>query len=212
MPQQKVFCLGFQKTGTSSVGAALGQLGYRLAGYNPFRPYATCADLDIDTLWQAARPIAEEMDGAKDTPWPVLFEHLDKAFPDAKFIHVVRDRDDWLRSVVADFGNHHNEIHRLIYGSACPTGNEADWLARYDRHNAEVLDHFADRPDSFVSLDMARGEVNWDSLCAFLGHAVPDQPWPHANKIEVKRRRMFWARQRQRARRLIGRAIPGRAR
>jgi len=212
MPEHKVFCLGFQKTGTSSIGLALTQLGYSVAGYNPFRPFATRADLDIETLWQAAKPIADQMDAAQDTPWPILYPYLDEAFPDAKFIHVVRDREDWMRSVLADFGKHHNEIHRLIYGSDCPTDNEAGWMARYDRHNREVPEHFAGRPDSFVSLNMSKGEVNWTNLCAFLGHPVPDQPWPHANKISEKRRRLFWAQQRNRARRWIARAVPDRKR
>ena len=32
MKQQKVFCLGFHKTGTTSLGVALGILGYRVSG------------------------------------------------------------------------------------------------------------------------------------------------------------------------------------
>lgn len=203
-PRRKVFCLGFQKTGTSSLGLALERLGYDVTGYHPFRPLAGRPGLTLDDLWAVALPLAQAHDAAQDTPWPVLYERLDAAFPDARFIHVVRDRDAWIRSVANDFGKHRNEIHRLIYGSDCPTGNEAAWLARYDRHNREVRAHFAGREDRFLSLDMARGEVGWERVCRFLGHEVPDAPWPHANTRNTKRMKLLWWRGRDRARRLLG--------
>ena len=53
-------------------GLALQQLGYSVAGYNPFRPFATRADLDIETLWQAAKPITDDMDVAQDRIWVVV--------------------------------------------------------------------------------------------------------------------------------------------
>jgi len=204
MPKPKVFCVGFQKTGTSSLGLALEQLGYQVASYYPFRHLATQPGLDMDTVWQVARPVAEAHDAAKDTPWPVLYRQLDEAFPGAKFIHVVRDPDSWIRSVMKDFGNHHNEIHRLIYGSDCPVGHEAEWLARYDRHNREVLGYFSGRNDDFVSFGMANGEVNWENLCDFLGCPTPDTPWPHANTWKAKHWRLFWQRQGERVKGYFG--------
>lgn len=204
MSETKVFCVGFQKTGTSSLGLALAQLGSRVTGYHPFRHLAAQPDLDMETVWEVARPVAEAHDAAKDTPWPVLYRQLDEAFPNAKFVHIVRDPDSWIRSVVKDFGNHHNEIHRLIYGSDCPVGYESEWLTRYDRHNREVLEYFSGRSDDFVSLDMTKGEVNWANLCDFLGCPMPDTPWPHANTWRAKRRNLFWWRQQSRLRGYFG--------
>lgn len=201
MTRTRVFCVGFQKTGTSSLGRALGRLGYRVAGYHPFRDLAARPGLDMETVWARARPVAMAHDAVQDTPWPVLYDRLDAAFPGAKFLHVVRDRDAWLKSVLGDFSDHHNEIHRLIYGSDCPVGNEAAWLARYDRHNREVAAHFADRPGDYLRLDLA--EIGWDRICPFLGCEIPDLPWPHANTRREKRLRMRYHQMRERLRGLL---------
>lgn len=106
----KVFCLGFQKTGTSSVGLALERLGRSVAGYHPFRHLADQVDLDLERVWRIALPVAEAHDAAQDTPWPILYRRLDEAFPGAKFIHVVRDPGAWIDSVRTDFGNHRNQL------------------------------------------------------------------------------------------------------
>ena len=205
MTAPKVFCIGFQKTGTSSLGLALQQLGYSVAGYHPFRDLATHGGLDLETIWARAGPIAASHDAVQDTPWPVLYDRLDRAFPGAKFIHVVRDRDAWIRSVLQDFRNSHNEIHRLIYGSDCPVANEEAWLARYDRHNAEVRAYFADRQEDLLSIDLA--SIGWAPVCAFLGHPPPegDVPWPHVNTYKQKHGGRLWQRATRRARRWLSR-------
>jgi hypothetical protein len=204
-PRSKVFCIGFQKTGTTSLGVALKRLGYRVEGYDPFRDLAKADGLDMDTIWARAVELVKSYDAFKDTPWPVLYDRLDAAIPDAKFIHVVRDRKSWINSVSKDFGTYPNEIHRLIYGSAFPVGNEAAWLARYDRHNNEVCAHFSGRPRRFVSLDMSKGELDWASLCTFLDQPVPEAQWPHANSRRAKQMNMLLWRFQAKMRKLIGR-------
>lgn len=189
-PPNKIFCVGFQKTGTTSLGVALSRLGYRVEGYHPFRDLSTAQGLTMDDLWTRATRLLDGFDAFKDTPWPVLYARLDAEVPNARFIHVVRNRDSWIDSVRNDFGAYPNEIHRLIYGSAFPVGNEDAWLARYDRHNAEVRAHFEGRPERFISLDMSRGELSFERLCPFLGIPAPQIAWPHANSRSAKRRNM----------------------
>ncbi|RKT35272.1 hypothetical protein BXY70_1303 [Roseovarius halotolerans] len=190
MKPRKVFCLGFQKTGTSSVGLALKKLGYSVASYYPFRDLASKDTLTWDEVTDRALSIAESYDAAKDTPWPLLYRELDAAFPNARFILITRNRDAWINSAVKDFAHHPNAIHNLIYDCPYPVGHEDTWLARYDRHNAEVKAYFANRPDDFISLDMNQGEVNWDNLCRFLDEPDPGIAWPHANTHRTKRLKM----------------------
>ncbi len=188
MKSRKVFCLGFQKTGTSSLGKALEELGYSVAGYHPFRDLADKTDVTWEAISSRACRIMEDHDAAQDTPWPLLYRTLDAAFSGARFVHITRDPDAWINSAVKDFGRHPNAIHNLIYGCPYPGGNEKTWVDRYLRHNAEVKAYFADRPDDFISLDLNKGEVNWQNLCGFLGEPVPDATWPHANPYGVKQR------------------------
>lgn len=200
----KVFCLGFQKTGTSSLGIALEELGYRVAGYQPFRDLAARPEVSHAELLERAVAVARDVDAAQDMPWPILYADLDRIFPGSKFILVERDRDAWLRSMIGDFSKSTNAIRQLVYDVPYPQLDPEAYLARYDRHNREVREHFAGRDADFLVLDLARGEVGWERVCAFLGHPVPDRRWPHANKKNVKRLKLLWWRNRDRLRRLFG--------
>lgn len=197
MKERKVFCLGFQKTGTSSLGRALETLGYRTAGYYQFRDLAGAEGLQMDELRARALRLAAQYDAFKDTPWPLFYAEFDAAYPGSRFILIERDEAAWIKSVVDDFGHWPNEIHRVIYGSPAPVGDEQTWLARYRRHNADVKAYFADRPGDFLSLKLPSDDLSFASLCAFLDEPEPDAPWPHANSKADKRRRMFWAKVRE---------------
>lgn len=193
----KVFGLGFQKTGTTTLGVIFDRLGYRTAGYHQFRDFARREGVTLEEIEAEALRIATRYDAAKDTPWPVLYQSLDRAFPGSKFIHVTRDPEAWIESALKDFGTHPNAIHQAIYGVPCPTGHEDVWLARYDRHNREVRDYFAGRPDDFLSLRLEDGDIA-DAVCDFLGEARLGKAMPRANTRLKKRLKMAWWRIRNR--------------
>jgi hypothetical protein len=174
---QKVFCIGFHKTGTTSMRDALALLGYRVTGPNGLYDPEIAIKLDalVDTL-------SESFDAFQDNPWPLVYRRMDEKYPDAKFILTVRDPDRWSASVVRHFQQQETPMRALIYGgdAATPTGNEAHYIAVMTRHNAEVLEYFRDRPGKLLVMDLSRGH-GWRELCAFLGLDVPDAPFPHAN-------------------------------
>jgi hypothetical protein len=192
MKQTKVFCVGFHKTGTSSLHAALDHLGYRCVGYDHFRDMAERPSVTREEVLARAIPLMQEFDAAKDSPWPVLYKELDAAYPGSKFIHVERDPQSWINSAVRDFADYPNAIRQLVYGYPYPKGHEIAWLERYARHNDEVRAHFADRPEDFLSLQLS--EIGWGPVCAFLGEPEPGVPWPHANQHQGKTRRKFMRR------------------
>lgn len=149
-------------------------------------------------------PLAREYDAVQDTPWPILFKELDQTFPDAKFIHVIRNEDAWIRSAVKDFSKHHNEIHRLIYGSSNPVGNEGSWVDTYRKHNRDVESYFSGRSEKYLRIEMESPDYGWKTLCEFLGRDDPGVPWPHVNKKGEKERKAFLRRNISRVRRMIG--------
>ncbi len=203
MKQTKVFCIGFHKTGTSSLRLALRTLGYTVAGFDQFRHLAQKPDLTRAEITAVAIETARDFDAVQDMPWPVLYAELDKAFPGSKFIHVVRDPARWISSAVGDFGDQGNELRRFVYGSPAPVGHEPEWLRRYHQHNADVAAYFAGRPQDFLSLRLEDGGVSWAAICPFLGANIPDMPWPHTNTRRSKKARQFFMR-------LVGRLLPGR--
>lgn len=193
MAKSKVFGIGFQKTGTTTLGVILDRLGYRVASYHDFRDLAGRRDLGMAEIETRALGIAAGVDAAKDTPWPLLYESLDRAFPGSKFIHVIRDEEAWIRSAVNDFGSKFNGLHLAIYGVPHPAGNEEIWLERYRRHNAEVAAHFADRPEDYLQLRLEDG-ISFEKICAFLNEPLVATGVPVANTRMKKKMKMFWWR------------------
>ena len=196
MTESKVFCVGFHKTGTSSLGAALDRLGYRVAG--PFG--VRDPDIAAYAMDEAFRRAAAH-DAFQDNPWPLLYRELDERFPDSRFILTVRPEDEWMQSVLAHFGGRSTPMREWIYGDGAgdPVGHEAVYLDRHRRHVDDVRRHFAGRPADLLVMDLGEGD-GWPQLCDFLAMDVPDEPFPHANRGSPTRRLVNRLRARLRAR------------
>lgn len=169
--------VGFQKTGTSSLREALHTLGYRVG------------DNNHQVLWpylhgNMARVLRKlrQFEAVEDNPWPLMYKDLDALMPGSKFILTVRDPERWYESVARHIGDLRDPMHEWIYGrgKGLPRDDKAHTLNVYNRHNESVMDHFKDRPDDLLVVDFTQG-AGWNELCAFLGHPVPDAPFPHAN-------------------------------
>ncbi|MBG6203560.1 hypothetical protein IWQ48_004720 [Labrenzia sp. EL_13] len=176
----KVFCVGFQKTGTTSMETALGILGYRVTSiFGKTTPVETLRS----TYVEEGLKIANEYDAVQDMPWPLLFRELDEAFPGSKFILTLRDEDSWWASVLGHFGNNPAILQQLTYGddAGAPFGNEDHYRSVYRNHNQAVLDYFKDKPDDLLVMNFSK-PVDWENLCSFLRCDVPDQPFPTSNQ------------------------------
>jgi hypothetical protein len=172
----KIFCIGFQKTGTTSLGEAFEKLGYKVCGvYHELLPDLVKGD------FEKIKDVAEGYDVCKDNPWPVLYQRLDQFFPGSKFILTIRDEKAWIKSVVNHFDSKPSEMIRFIYGVSFPTGNEELFLNRYRKHNQDVIDYFKNRPGDLLIIDLEKEDA-WKKLCALLQFPVPSFPFPHANK------------------------------
>lgn len=178
MSRTKVFCIGFHKTGTTSMEAALRLLGYRVTGPNHV------LDRDIaQKLDRVTTELSYKFDAFQDNPWPLVYQRMDVLHPGSKFILTLRDEDKWFDSNLKHFRGKHSAMRELIYGPGAgyPKGNEKTYRARLRRHNAEVMDYFQDRPDDLLVIDVT-SVSSWEPLCAFLGVPIPVEPFPHANK------------------------------
>jgi len=176
----KVFCIGFQKTGTSSLRDALAQIGYRVCGV--FGREVPLDELRTSFV-ERGLEIAKEYDAVEDMPWPLMFRELDQAFPGSKFILTVRETDRWYRSITSHFGPYPYHLQQLTYGedAPAPVGHEARYREVYDAHNKAVRAYFADRPDDLLEFWIERGH-GWDELGAFLGRDdTPTGAFVHTN-------------------------------
>ena len=200
----KVFGIGFHKTGTSSLGEAFRVLGYRVTGPNGVHRKG----MDTTMALSIAHELLPKFDAFQDNPWANLFREMDREVPGSRFVMTVRPDEAWLSSVIGHFGPRSTPMREWIYGPGLgsPLGNEELYVERYRRHNREVLEHFADRPNDLLVMDITKGD-GWELLCPFLGHDVVDAPFPHANPatrrseagvLQRARWRVRWATRRLR--------------
>lgn len=174
--KKKVFCIGFHKTGTKSLGLALKTLGYKVTGPNGVK------DENIkENVYHLAYPLVEQYDAFQDNPWPIIYKELDKKYPNSKFIYTFRESQSWISSQVNHFGHKETPMRKWIYGHGSPAGNEKIYLKRFENHHNEVTRYFRNRSKDLLIMNLEEGD-GWEKLCSFLGVNPPNTPFPHINK------------------------------
>lgn len=174
--QTKIICIGWHKTGTTTMGDALLTLKYTVVGAREDLVYPLMKN---DT--EAVMRVAEKFDALQDVPWAALYKELDQKFPGSKFILTLRDDHKWLQSAARHFGSQDIKMHEWLYGIGVLNGNEQLYLERYQRHNREVLEYFSDRPQDFLIMNLEGGD-GWEKLCTFLSKDIPRKRFPHSNR------------------------------
>lgn len=190
---EKIFCIGFQKTATSSIAAAVEILGFNVAPELWERIESGDYDppLTREKLVAMAHDQIPQYDAFADNPWPLLWRELDRSYPDAKFILIVRDEQDWYRSLCRMFRNFRSPLQDFIYGGTYPEDDEDGYIRRFRQHNVEVRGHFSMRPGKLLELSVTEG-LDWEPLCTFLNRNIPGQPFPHLNLAIDRERRLRW--------------------
>jgi hypothetical protein len=134
-------------------------------------------------------------DAFRDNPWAILYEYIDLTCPGSKFILTQRDPASWIASVVGSFEKKRpSPMRKWIYGHGSPIGHEEAYVARYERHNEEVMKYFAGRGNDLLIMELAAGD-GWEKLCRFLEmENIQDLPFPRRNASEDKKKLSFKAR------------------
>ena len=188
----KVVGAGVGRTGTHSLKAALEQL---LGGpcHHMIEVFAHPDEIPVWTDAIEGRPVdwARLMDGyVAQVDWPgaSFWPELLEAHPDALVILSVRDRDAWYESasntIFAGLSLPDNEIgpwmvsmKRLLADRFCADlGDRAAMISAFERHNDEVRR----RVPPAQLLEWAPQD-GWAPICARLGVAVPEDPFPVTN-------------------------------
>lgn len=166
-PSRKVFCVGFQKTGTTSLGYALHRLGYRVAGSTQIDRNRALEEILEDALSRS-----DSYDAFQDMPWCLFFREMNRRWPNSKFILTLRDPEDWYQSLHNHFKHEGlSRLQRQVYDTR-DISNKAKLISVYERHINEVRSYFSYSPDLLLELSVGK-ENNWISLCEFLGIANP---------------------------------------
>ena len=147
---KRVFGIGLQKTGTTTLKFALEVLGYKVGGPN----WKLLHEV-LHNNFQRVPKFITRYDAFQDEPWPRLYQYLDRNYPNSKFILTIRDEENWLKSVKNFFGEKKHAYREGVYGASSPIGNEDLYLEVYRKHNQSVKTYFADRPEKLLV-------INWN--------------------------------------------------
>lgn len=201
---RKVFCIGRNKTGTTSLEAALRSLGLKLglqARGEMLMP--DWARRDFSRIVDLCRTA----DAFQDVPFSLSFTFmaLDMNFPGSKFILTVRDSpDEWFESVkrfqtkIVNKGRlpTADDLREFDYrykgflwdGFVMNYGDDESllydrdaYIAHYLEHSRAVTSYFRRRPDDLLVLNVGQPDA-MRRLCDFLGFAYGGQAMPHLNR------------------------------
>ena len=189
--QGKIIGVGFQKTGTSTLREALKILGYSVKDTTPRALIPI-----LRGNFKKVLKIIRNYDALEDTPWYMIYKELDELIPGSKFILTIRDEEAWYWSVSKHIGDLRAAHHEWIYGrgKGLPKDDKENTINIYNRHNADVIEYFKDRPNDLLILDFTIGD-KWEKLCDFLGKELPELPFPHYNKTAEIEKRNYGSKQ-----------------
>jgi len=169
----RVFCIGLQKTGTTSVKLALRRLGYRVCGeVNGYRADMTDAERFEDALKKAPR-----FNAYNDFPWNIFYKEFDALLPGSKFILTIRDPDSWMKSCRRHYKHFKRPALQAIFGAPTPLESEQRFKRKLVEHERSVREYFKSRPDDLLVINLNEGG-NWEKICDFLGSERPAVPFP----------------------------------
>ena len=198
----KVIGAGFGRTGTTSIKAALEQLGFTQCYHmqevikHPahVQPWTAALDgkpVDWDALFAGYQATVD---------WPAcnFYEQLMAHYPDAKVLLTVRDPDKWYDSCLHTiYAMYHKPVMRFVRRLLPPMQR---FMAMNDRliWQGDFQGRFADRAYAIRVFNQRNAAIKaavpaerllvydvkegWEPLCRFLNVPVPqDVPFPHLN-------------------------------
>lgn len=176
--EHKIFGIGLNKTGTTTLGECAKILGLSYIGCNK----SLLEDYVLNNDFTNIKKHVNNHDLFEDWPWPLIYKQLDELYPSSKFILTVRQSEQkWLNSLKSHSLNTSPTDHcrKLVYGKNYPHRNEQRYLDFYRKHNANVREYFKGRDNDFIELCWENGD-GFEQLCNFLHMAHPNVPMPHA--------------------------------
>lgn len=211
--KKKVFCIGYGKTGTTSMAAALKSLGYKIG-------HQQQGELFIEDWakrdFRGLVAYCKKADAFQDSPFSreYTFQAMDAAFPESKFILTVRNSSaEWYESLtrfhtmrleqrtgirrlptVEDllsdpyiYPGYLWRVRELVYGMTKqddPYDRDL-FISSYEQHIKCVQDYFKHRPDSLLVLNLSASSA-MTKLCSFLEIPFTGQIMPHLNESDSK--------------------------
>lgn len=203
--KQKIFCIGLNKTGTTTLKSALQELNIVMGSE---REAKELLDPWMNRDFKPIIDYCKKAQGFQDSPFslPYTYIILDYAFPNSKFILSVRDNaEQWYDSIT--------RFHSKLWGtngqiptkedlmSAINATKGRPWIVNrqlfntpekdpynkkqliefYENYNRGVKDYFKNRDEDLLIVNVNK-DNHYYELCNFLGKKPVRDKFPHKNK------------------------------
>ena len=165
MSTEKIFIIGLPRTATTSVCLAMLEQGFKTA-HNAY----------TQDSFSQAQVLA-------DTPIFCDYQALDKDFPNSQFIHLTRAPELWLPSIKqllqrmlvnlqrtdGGFNPHIKRCYSEVFSPLTEDNINSDefLLDCYTRHQQGIVEHFKNRPQDLLTIDVS-DEESYFALLSFL--------------------------------------------
>ena len=173
--RRRIFCIGLNKTGTSSLHLALESLGFESLHWGG--PDSRRA---VERAIREGKPLLEylpDRDAYSDIQrLSVSFDVLDEQYPGSRFILTTRDIDDWMDSRRRHVLRNRERKERGEYDGTFLEIEPDRWRRQFVDHHRRVEEYFAGR-DDLLRMSITGGD-GYDVLCPFLDVPPPDTPFP----------------------------------
>lgn len=206
----KFFCIGFNKTGTTSLEKAFKDLGF-IVGDQIQAEFLLedCFKEEYSRLIE----FCKTAEVYQDIPFSLsnTYKIVDKVFPKSKFILTIRDdSEQWYNSITnfhsKFFGNgkipswddlrnasyvYKGWIYKYITGQYNLAEDDTPYdktklIAQYEKHNREVIDYFANRKEDLLVVNLSDKNAFFKFL-EFIGFEAKEGSFPWENKTnEIK--------------------------
>lgn len=203
--KNKVFCIGFNKTGTTSLERALSIHGYKMG--EQIKGELIFDDW-VKRDFRRTIELSRTAEAFQDIPFslPFTFEVLDQNFPNSKFILTVRDSpQDWYESLIRFHANLWANGQRdqltaeklksinyvtpgwayrtikFIYSTSDDNLYESQKLQEtYEQHKNNVLEYFKYMPEKLLVINL-KDPSSYSEFCDFLGQDPILDSFPKLN-------------------------------
>lgn len=204
--QKKIFCIGRNKTGTTSFKKAFEDLGFIVGNQRKAErllPYYK------ENNFKKIVDYCKTAQVFQDFPFsfPKTYKHLDEFYPDSKFVLTVRDSpEQWYNSLIKFhsklFGNGNVpnkkdlqsatyvwkgwiwECNRMMYGTPEDDPyNKSMMIKTYKDYNRSVMKYFKDRSKDLIVINLSKKD-SYNRLMDYLNIDSPYTEFPWSNKTE----------------------------
>ena len=203
----KFFCIGANKTGTTSLEKAFKELGFIVGNQRK----AELLSLEcIAENYQSLLNYCKTAEVFQDVPFSFLdtYKLLDIHFPNSKFILTVRDSSEqWYQSLTKFHAKRFGDIKMVsweevkkidyvskewvykirqhVYGL---TDNDTPYdkeklITYYEKRNQEIIDYFKDRPNDLLVINLSESNT-YQKFCQFINVKSDKNTFPWENKTE----------------------------